>query len=356
MAKRLVLCCDGTWNTPDQDHPTNVTKLALAVADAGGRKTQLAYYQPGVGTSRWERIRGGVFGMGLSQDVTEVYSFLVTHYDPGDEVFLFGYSRGAYTARSVAGLIHNVGILRREHASQLGPAYNLYRSRAIKPRATESQLFRRSFSHADRQIRFLGVWDTVGALGIPLGANPIAGLINRRWRFHDVKLSTSVDAAYHAVAIDEKRRPFQPSLWEENPRPKEQVLEQVWFVGCHGDVGGGGADTGLSDLALGWMAQKASDCGLVFDEGAFVSAGPGLVAEVDRERRFVPNPLGAIHESSRGTARLMGRVQRKIGEKTKGNELIASTVMQRRAAAADYRPQRLEKYLDENPGSVTSVR
>jgi hypothetical protein len=129
---------------------------------------------------------------------------------------------------------------------------------------------RRSFSHGEASIRFLGVWDTVGALGIPLYRNPLTALANRRWQFHNVELSGSVQAAYQALAIDETRRPFEAAVWEQGADAEDQTLEQVWFAGCHSDVGGGYADTALSDLSLGWLTERARSCGLVFRKGAFV--------------------------------------------------------------------------------------
>jgi uncharacterized protein (DUF2235 family) len=173
--KRLVICCDGTWNRPDQAKdrrpcPTNVTKLAMALADQDADGTaQRLYYHPGVGTHEGERLLGGIFGLGLSSDVRSAYRFVVENYDPGDEIFLFGFSRGAFTARSTAGLIRNAGILRRENIARVDEAYAPYRDRAFRPRALESTLFRRAWSPEPR-IRFIGVYDTVGALGIPQSA------------------------------------------------------------------------------------------------------------------------------------------------------------------------------------------
>ena len=148
MPKRLVICCDGTWNTPDQvsgkrSTPTNVTKLALAIATAGPDGVeQRVYYHPGVGTKRGERSRGGAFGLGLSRAVRDVYAYLVANFEPGDEIF-FGFSRGAFTARSSAGLVRNCRVLRPEHADRIDDAYRLYRSRQAHPRGTEARLFRR---------------------------------------------------------------------------------------------------------------------------------------------------------------------------------------------------------------------
>jgi uncharacterized protein (DUF2235 family) len=275
MTKRIVVCCDGTWNTPDQTAdgrvtPTNVTKVAAAVAESDSTgMDQLVYYQPGVGTTPWERIRGGAFGFGLSRSVQQVYRFIVNNYEPGDELFLFGFSRGAYMARSTGGLIRNASILRRENVNQVQAAYDLYRSRTVRPRDVESALFRRSFSHPEPRIRFIGVWDTVGALGIPLSGIPAIDRLNRPWQFHDTRLSSRVDSAFHALAVDEARKPFKPALWQQSPTAKDQWLEQVWFRGVHCDVGGGYTETGLSDIALGWLAQRARENGLAFTQGAF---------------------------------------------------------------------------------------
>jgi uncharacterized protein (DUF2235 family) len=349
--KRLVLCCDGTWSTPDQEHdgkacPTNVTKVAMAVAPEDDGTTQLVFYQPGVGTARRQRLRGGAFGWGLSKGVQDVYRFVVDNYDPGDELFFFGFSRGAYMARSTAGLIRNAGILRRENASRIRQAYALYRDRAVRPRDTESQLFRRSFSHAEMSIRFLGVWDTVGALGIPLYHNPLTALLNRRWQFHDVELSRSVHAAYQALAIDETRRPYEPTVWEQDPDAEGQILEQVWFTGSHSDVGGGYADTGLSDVTLGWMADRARSCGLVFKEDAFHWPDDGTRPS-DANGDFVPNPLARLHDSNTGAARLMGRTSRALGSRLAGHECVSSTALVRRQHDAAYRPGNLEEFERE---------
>lgn len=354
MGKRLVLCCDGTWSTPDQAYATNVTKIALAVEPEGDGVPQMVFYQRGVGTSLGERIRGGAFGWGLSWGVQDVYRFVVDNYEPGDELFLFGFSRGAYMARSTAGLIRNAGILRRENAARIGEAYDLYRDRAFGPRDVESELFRRSFSHRDVPIRFIGVWDTVGALGIPLAGNPITDLLNKPWQFHDTRLSRSVQAAYQALAIDETRRPFAPTLWEQNPNPADQVLEQVWFAGSHSDVGGGFADTGLSDIALGWMADRARSCGLVFTEGAF--AWPDDSSEPEtQDPGFAPDPLGVLHDSNTGVFRILGGATREMGAHPAGHEYASSTAVVRLEDDPSYQPANLEVFLAQHPDQVVQV-
>ena len=236
--KRLVVCCDGTWNRPDQVNrgvaaPTNVAKFALALAERDAdRHEQRLHYEAGVGTRRHERLLGGAFGVGLSRNVRECYRFLVDNYEPGDVLYFVGFSRGAFTARSVAGLVRNCGILRREHAHRIDDAYVLYRSprRDTEPGGLGATLFRRTYSHPDSAIEFVGVWDTVGALGIPVdGFHP--PVLSRLWAFHDTRLSRAVRHAYHAVSIDERRAPFKPTLWVKQGDAADQVLEQVWFAG-----------------------------------------------------------------------------------------------------------------------------
>jgi uncharacterized protein (DUF2235 family) len=345
MAKRLVVCCDGTWNTPDQSRdgkqcPTNVTKVARAVAreDTAGT-AQVVYYHRGVGSGRGERLRGGAFGFGLSRDVLRAYRFIVENYEPGDQLYFFGFSRGAFTARSTVGLVRNAGILRPQHAGLVDEAYALYRDTATAPRSVESELFRRSYSHETR-IRFVGVWDTVGALGIPMSGMRWVNLINRRWQFHDVDLSTTVEAAFQALAIDELRRPFEPAIWSQQPDAGEQRLEQVWFTGAHGDVGGGYPNSGLSDLALRWMAERARSCGLEFEQDAFATTRP--------------DPLGELHKSRKAFYRLQRPFVRPIGQKKQGHELVGSSALERQKNDSDYAPAGLMTYL-QGPHDVTEV-
>lgn len=368
MPKRLVVCCDGTWNVPDQIHdgkacPTNVTKVAVAVArqDSGGTP-QVVYYHPGVGTRRWERLRGGAFGFGLSRDVQAAYRFLVDNYEEDDELFFFGFSRGAFTARSTAGLVRNAGILRREHADRLGEAYDLYRDRATHPRDLASRLFRRSYSY-EPKIRFIGVWDTVGALGIPLSGVPVVELINRRWSFHDTELSSIVQGAFHAVAVDERRRPFRPTVWTGAPA-EEQRVEQVWFAGVHSDVGGGYPEAGLSDISLLWMVDRARQYGLAFEEDAFTPEG-GWGAADSHLPAIAPDLRGDLHDSMKGIYRSLGPAVRDIGAKAgapgEGGtwktgicQSAAESAVLRRHQDPDYPAPNLAEYLAGEP-PVTPV-
>ncbi|HEU4568586.1 MAG TPA: DUF2235 domain-containing protein [Marmoricola sp.] len=350
MVKRLVMCCDGTWNTPDEVKdglpcPTNVVKLALAVADRGEDGVeQRVFYHPGVGTKRSERVRGGAFGYGLSRNVRETYRFVVENYEPGDELFFFGFSRGAFTARSAVGLVRNSGILQRAHLDRLDQAYALYRSRAAHPRGVEATLFRRSWSWESR-IRCIGVWDTVGALGIPLGG-PLAGLVNKRWAFHDTQLSSHVDNAFQALAIDEQRRPFVATLWQPSDAPAPgQRVEQVWFSGVHSDVGGGYADAALADVALLWMADRARSCGLGFVEDAFDDCVTSHQGPAGAEIAVRPDPAGPLHESRTGYYRLLPPLHRQIGKTDPAQEYAASSAVLRLEKDDGYAPDNLRAYL-----------
>lgn len=355
MHKRLVICCDGTWNTPDQvsgGHaaPTNVTKLALAVASTDSEGTeQRVYYHQGVGTRQGERLRGGAFGLGLSRAVRDVYAYLVATFEPGDEIFFFGFSRGAFTARSSAGLVRNCGVLRPEHADRVDDAYRLYRSRQAHPRGTEARLFRRSFSYETR-IRFIGVWDTVGALGVPLTGLRLLSFSSRRAQFHDTDLSTKVDAAFQALAIDEKRRPFRPAIWDKQPSDRPQEVAQVWFPGVHCDVGGGCATHELADLSLLWMTRQAERYRLAVDH-ALLMAGPFAGQEGAQEGVPTPDPLGPVHESRTGFYRLLKPWSRPIGRPVPPADTCesASSAAVERHGTTAYAPRNLVDYLAGAP-------
>jgi uncharacterized protein (DUF2235 family) len=306
--KRLIVFCDGTWNKEDQKSrdgrpcPTNVLRLfELTRIGDGDHAPQIVHYLRGVG-NRWdERVSGGGFGLGISENIKSAYQFLVSNYEDGDEIFLFGFSRGAFTVRSLAGMIFNVGILRRDRLHLLEEAYSHYRSSDPKwhPRSDLSQAFRQANTHGDEKIKFLGVWDTVGALGAPFGFL-FGKLLNQIFptQFHDTKISPIILNAYHACAIDEKRWPFRPTRMELTETRKieaaqvnatqveseEYNYEEVWFPGVHSDVGGGYPEAGLSDCALTWMIEKAGKHGLCVE-----TATPARAVE--------PDPLAPMHNS-----------------------------------------------------------
>lgn len=271
--RRLIVCFDGTWNTPDSgSQPTNVVKLLRAIpsrADDG--ISQIAFYDKGVGTGGLtDRIIGGASGAGLTENVIDGYRFLGNNYSDNDEIYIFGFSRGAYTARSLAGLIGQVGILMPEClGGSLHKVMKILRDRSLdhegKQRTIEEMNLDR---YVDVSIKCVGVWDTVGSLGIPgdLGRQ----FYLKPYRFHDVQLGAKVDVALHAVAIDEKRSAFAPTLWvskDGRPLRDDQVVEQVWFSGVHSNIGGSYPDTGLSDIALDWMVKRVKrHANIMFDD------------------------------------------------------------------------------------------
>ncbi|MGW7610468.1 DUF2235 domain-containing protein [Streptomyces sp. NPDC054766] len=365
MAKRLIVCCDGTWNFADQPSKTNVAKVALSVREGSeAGKEQRVYYHCGVGTHRRERLRGGAFGVGLSRNVLDTYRFLVETYEPDDELFLFGFSRGAFTARSLAGLVRNCGILRRDHIDRIPEAWALYRDRIERPTGATATLFRRSYAR-ETPIRFIGVWDTVGALGIPAPGTewmqPSVHRFNRRWAFHDTELSSWVGAAFHALAIDEQRSPFQPTLWHQQPGAADQgqELKQVWFSGVHCDVGGGYKEAGLSDITLLWMVDQARRHGLTFATDVLSTGGPKVMKpEQSIDFRVRPDGSGALHDSRTGMYRLAKPLHRPLGKAVNGdgepdgNEFLAVPAKERYDRDPIYRPPGLERYL----GGLESVR
>lgn len=326
--KRLIVCCDGTWNGVRADKQTNVLSLAHAVPGNDDKGVaQVVYYTEGVGAGRGasplskfiDKIGGGAFGWGLTDNVADCYRFLILNYSPGDEIYIFGYSRGAYTARSLAGLIRTCSILTREHVGQIDKAFELYRMRGegAGPDMEQVQEFRalyapaRIVSDADEawrrihapelaanshrlRITYIGVWDTVGALGIP-NSFSVARFFNKKYQFHDHALSSSVRSARHAVAIDERRSTFAPTLWENLEKlnadsgtapGKAAPYQQSWFPGDHGSVGGGGDFRHLSAEAMRWIVEGAMAMGLAvhpdlvgFLEGLRDHRGPLAASE-----------------------------------------------------------------------------
>lgn len=268
--KNIVICTDGTWNEPDQMDrdrvcPSNVVKIARVIKDDD---TQLVYYDKGVGTNKWslDKYTGGAFGHGLYKNVKQAYLHLVKNYEDGDNIICLGFSRGAYTARSLGGLIGKCGILKKENIGHLDDAYKIYR------KSLDGVKFKANYSHANNEILFMGVWDAVGALGIPLRS--LNWITRFRFKFHDVLLGDHIRYAFHAVAIDEKRRPFAPTLWKSGNTEKrlakydqQQDVEQRWFCGAHSNIGGGYVDADLSDITLKWMIEKLkASASLKFNE------------------------------------------------------------------------------------------
>lgn len=349
MARNIIICFDGTWKTPDRkpsvdgDASSNVWKLHQAIPEHLDGQVQLKWYGAGIGTRWYSKLPGGAFGVGLSRQIQDGYRQLVRLYEEGDRVFIFGFSRGAYSARSLAGMIRNAGLLKPDQQRRVSQAYALYRTRDEGPDSESARFFRRRYSR-EISIHCLGVWDTVGALGIPVAS--FDWFNQAYYRFHDTRLSHIVRHAFHAVAVDEHRRNYCATLWEPREQP-EQILEQTWFCGAHANVGGGYADNPLSDLPLHWMAERARSCGLAVDM---------------RRLPPLPAPLAPIADSWRGFlggaySRIEPRHFRPIGATPHGQERLHPSVLQRMLLQPGYRPKNpVLGYLADGPWSGGRLR
>jgi uncharacterized protein (DUF2235 family) len=337
--KRIVICFDGTWNKPadealppEQQVETNVRRFYEAVTATGaGGVAQAKWYDEGVGAHWYDKYTGGAIGAGLDWNILQGYRYLARNYQDGDEVYVLGFSRGAYTARSLVGMIRNVGLIRRGFLTlNLGIAYGIYRTRDDGPDSTTAKWFRQMFAR-EIKIKFLGVWDTVGALGLPLDLLRQFNL--KFYEFHDTALSRIVENAFHAVAVDEHRKAYDVCLWTPSAAP-QQTLEQRWFLGAHSNVGGGYADRRLSDITLQWMRDKAHALGL------------GLAAINVAPTNYQAPIVDSYAEFMNGNyAKLNPRYFRSLGKTQFGNEVIDATVKQRQRDVAEYQPS--------NPGLST---
>jgi uncharacterized protein (DUF2235 family) len=380
MAKRIVFCADGTWNGPEQqtgvtpidaadDHGelngakvTNVVKLFANLAgrvtpqtmtmrdeqekllpDAAGSVVQISKYMHGVGDSDsfLKKAMGGMFGMGVIARIVRGYTFISRNYDPGDEIHIAGFSRGAYTARALAGMISSVGLLNRatydandkNEAYRLGVAawcqcknMSLHGAGKLTDLASHllnfvggffaRQVLDKNQLIADVPIKSVAVWDTVGSMGIPAYAG------DRRYdvfRFVDTKLSNKVQNGFHAMAVDELRMDFPVTAWDSRAG-----IKQVWFVGAHADVGGGypAQESRLSDIALEWMMKQLAEVGV----------------RLATPLTYKPEPLigPAIHQPwAKSPFALLPRSPRQVT----GTDTIHDSVLRRWQADSSYRPQ-----------------
>jgi uncharacterized protein (DUF2235 family) len=368
--KRIVLLCDGTWNSTDAPDPTNVVRTAHALAPTGADgQAQVAVYVEGVGTGRRgvngvtraiDRVLGGALGLGLMENVVEAYRHLVFLFEPGDEVFVFGFSRGAFTARSLAGFIRYTGLIAREQLDKLPEAVRRYERRQRGPNGqrlnAEWRAIHAPWTMTDPDdadvyaefglreaipfdIAYLGVWDTVGALGIP-GVLTAWPLVGQRHAFHDTELSPMVRMARHAVAIDEPRTPFRPTLWTNldalNAGRPDHPYRQAWFAGDHGSVGGGGDVRALSSGALLWVLEGAMVAGLEFDP---------IVLEAIRAEVDPMGPLVNQSDPDRGPLtdlmRRFGRGRDPVGRFADVHPLARERWAFRAEGFAPYRPRPL---------------
>ena len=318
--KNIVICCDGTGAEYGR-HNSNVVKLYQRVVRDS---TQIAFYDPGVGTfsilgrnlgRRTGTLLGQAFGAGMQLNIEDAYRYLMDRYRTGDRVFLFGFSRGAFTVRALAGMLHKCGLLQRGGHNLVPYASRIYNRRGNEDIAAG---FKDTYCHQCKP-HFIGVWDTVGSMGWFWGR-----------KFFDATLNEDVAYGYQAMAVDERRRKFPVSLWDESRKTEGQVIEQVWFPGFHSDVGGSHPDAGLSDIALKWMLERARDRGLRLREGW--------------DQGLIPDPSGRIHESRRGLWLLWPPAVRRIPESAR----IHDSVFRRMENPANrYRPGNLPaQYLE----------
>lgn len=338
MKKRIIICADGTWNRPESDPekdvPTNVLTFSRAVApqDERGVK-QVVFYDWGIG-SYHSGVSGGAFGKGLEKNVMDCYRFLVHNYAVGDDIFLFGFSRGAYTVRSLCGMINNCSILKGSEAVRIEEAFDLYKNARHSPNGTFSKKWRRKYAVEDKaSISFLGVWDTVGALGPPIS---FFGLLENKHLFYDRKIGSNIKVARHALSLDEKRSDFEPTFLE--PRPGVD-LKQVWFAGVHSDVGGGYKPKDgllLSNIPMRWMQDQAEEFGLSF-EPYLARARTSYKAKQNR--------------SYKKMFKLLGKKEREIPEQSKIPTFVHSSVKRRwNDASLNYRNNPLKNYIAKHGG------
>ncbi|MER9431973.1 DUF2235 domain-containing protein [Mesorhizobium sp. M0408] len=357
--KRLAVFLDGTWNTVGDN--TNVWRLK-SLCDPDD-PAQLVYYSTGVGTQLGEKIRGGLFGLGIDHEISEAYEWLVDHYNKGDKLYIFGFSRGAYTARSLSGLISKCGLLKPGSPISIRQLYDRYRRRTDKTIRELLQVLERAGGDATAvqleerwllrysnpiNIDFVGIWDTVGSLGVPIGAKRNIA----KYRFLDTHLRLSNLNAYHALAIDEHRASFAPTLWTRtvaagasNPAPARAIenVEQRWFVGAHANIGGGYPSDLLAQIPLKWLMAKAEFHGLKFRSQVDVDQGNALPTVADSYAGF----LGGIYRYfTKPYNRPIGAPPLAGSDATTStiNETIDGSVFDRWRAQLTYRPKNLQDW------------
>ena len=286
--KNIIICFDGTGNEYGKNNTNVIKTFENIIRD----KNQIAFYDPGVGTfsplginlgKRVGVFLGKAFGVGLQTNIEDGYEYLMNRFEPEDRVFMFGFSRGAFTVRSLAGMLHRFGVLQKGSKNLIPYVSKMYNKRQFDI----SLGFKETFCHPCKP-HFIGVWDTVASLGY----------LYRKEKFFDQTLNPDIKYACHAISIDEKRKKFPVSLWDESKASKGQIIEQVWFPGVHSDVGGWYQDCGLSDIAFAWMMDKACERGIRLKESW--------------KETLKQNSQGLLHESRVGWWRIWRKVDRKI--------------------------------------------
>jgi uncharacterized protein (DUF2235 family) len=339
--KRIIVCADGTWNVRDQvskgsvrRRPTNVTKIARAIRPRDRHGVdQIVFYHDGLGTGGYlDRLSGGAFGRGIEANIRTIYRFIAYNHEPDDELFLFGFSRGAFTVRSLAGFMNKVGLIEKDDDYYVPEIYACYEKNQGPGTQAWEKAFHRVTPRPCPPIRFVGVWDTVGSLGAP---GLLGQLLNRRkYQYHDVGLSPVIQNARHALAIDERRKPFTPNFWTR-PSSWTGSLQQAWFPGAHTNVGGSFTPDGLANEALHWVIEQAEAFGLEVDS-----------AYLDNFRACFNSDK---YDSMTPVYRMLGSFVRPLGEHPADGEAIHQSAIDRLGwAACAYEPPNLKAYLSAN--------
>jgi uncharacterized protein (DUF2235 family) len=367
--KRIALFLDGTWNTLDDN--TNVWRLKSLCAKT---VEQICYYSAGVGTQRGEILTGGLFGIGINEEVSNAYEWLVENYEADARIFIFGFSRGAFTARSLAGFISKCGLLKPGSPVSIKQLYDRYRKGTAQSVRALGKVADGELSQEDRWIKdysraipiwFQGVWDTVGSLGVPIPCLP--SVSRNDFAFLETDLRINNSRAYHALAVDEHRTPFAPTLWTKST-PKQgdtypprslQDVEQRWFVGAHSNVGGGYENDLLAQIPLQWLTGKAALHGLQFKDNVQIDG--------DTHKSPVHDSLGEMVHGIYEILTLDKHYYRPIGAEaldtpdaiiTTINETIDSSVFDRWKSDATYRPKNLVDWAARrkvDPGGLTQT-
>jgi uncharacterized protein (DUF2235 family) len=347
--KRLIICCDGSWEDSTSAYPTNVVKFAESIKYIAEDQTPQIVFLSGSGTPEdnefIKSLGNETFGWGLDRMIQDAYRFLVLNYNPTteDEIYLLGFSRGAYIVRCLASFIDKCGILKRSKIKEIPLAYQLYRDHTVSSDSAKAQQFRAANAKKietekedfqDRiPVKMLGCWDTVGSFGIPdlTPWFPLAKFYHKKYEFSNTKLSPIIQNAFHAVAIDEKRKNFPSTPIKANPENPEQVVKEVLFVGEHTCLGGGKKEyQGLSDYPLQWMINQAKKLGLEFDSTTSES----------EEFQIKPDPTIKFDNTVKGL--LGGEQWRYFNTKV---VTVHHSVVKRLKAFSDYRPKSLEPFL-----------
>lgn len=376
--KRITICMDGTWQKLRQDRPTNIGIIARSIAHRDGDVPQIVLYTQGVGSSidaldsrhkmrigalgeSLASFAGGLFGEGLEDAILDTYLRLAFNYEPGDEIYIFGFSRGAFSARSLAALIGKCGIVSRRFAEKAPDAFEMYRDPNISPDSERAREFRLKYGkreyvgperrHADHRplIKYLGIFDTVGQRGLPSALGVLSNWTNRRYAFHDLALGGHVHSARHALAIDERRRAFPPTLWSNLGDLKKQALEtntpcrfaERWFIGRHGDVGGGSEST-LSSFPLAWIVEGAALAGLAFDRTRDSPLNEALHEACLDPGQIIRGPgfFGALHPIN-----WSGTYRKILPPKTVGTRDMADELLDVSVAMRTVSPSVRKRYL-----------